>query len=131
MVRQSRSLRCHIRILCRILNITDAIQHVLLHRYTYLLVSICLLSLWILILHYSCYRCILRNTMKILPTEALCLSHVSHPYHIQDTYSLPSLRCLLMEILLFLLVRISQLLVMSMVILLLVLELLHSLGNER
>ena len=67
----------------------------------------------------------------ILPTEALCLSHVSHPYHIQDTYSLPSLRCLLMEILLFLLVRISQLLVMSMVILLLVLELLHSLGNER
>ena len=131
MARQSRSLRYHIRISCRILNITDVIRHALHHQCTYQLVNIYLLSLWILILHYSCYRYILRNTMKIQPTEALYLSHVWHLCHIQDTYSLPSLRCLLMEILLFLLVRISLLLVMLMAILLLVPELLHSLDNEQ
>ena len=114
MARQSQLLRCHIRILYRNVSIISEEPHVLHHRYTYQPEASRLLFLWKPMLLSYGYLHSARNTMKILPTEALCSSHVLPVFHKPDKLYLPSFRFLQVEIRLFLSVRKNLLPVMSM-----------------
>ena len=90
MAHQNLQLRYHIRTWCRNESTEDEVLHVLLLRYTYLPEASHLLFLLIRVLYHCGYLRNAGNTMKILPTVALCLSLSLHQLHTEGTCSLPT-----------------------------------------
>ena len=131
MARQNRLLRCRIRILYRNESTTGEEQHAPHHRCTCLPEASHLLFLWKPMLLSYGYLHSARNTMKTLPTEALCSSHVLPAFHKPDKLYLPSFRFPQVEILLFLSVHKNLLPATSMEADLPVPELLHNPDNVQ